>query len=516
MHRSLSLDEVLRVATERSREIVGARQAVTSETVDPAWTQRISAVSVAGPDAAARPELVPPTGSAIYSEVCEANRPLRLSQRQLGARLQASGGGKAGNAPVRGWLAAPLIGSDGRNLGLIQLADKLDGGEFSVGDEALLVQLAGMASVAMENARLYEAAVDARTRLAWAAHVEGIRAAELRAVIEAMGEAVVVCDGAGEVGLVNPAADTLFAGHPVETYDDLVSRFELPSDEPPDPTAGPVEVRMRDGPPKWLELRVYAVPGVPGRAVGREEPEGRIAVLRDVTSARTARAQRDAFLGILSHELRTPITTIYAGSKVLARDEPLDETTWRELATDISAEAERLFRLVEDLLVMTRVERGGLQPATEPVLLQRVLGAAMRLETARWPTSRIRLSGPGDVPAVSGDATYVEQVARNLLSNAAKYSPPGEAIEVRLGLEGDDVTVRVLDRGGGFATDETEDLFELFYRSPATAAQASGAGIGLFVCRRLVTAMGGRIWARPRAGGGAEFGFALKRYADED
>jgi signal transduction histidine kinase len=339
----------------------------------------------------------------------------------------------------------------------------------------------------------------------------------MRAVIEAMGEAVIVCDSGGQVGLVNPAADALFAGHPVRSYDDLLSRFESPPGTQRDPAGGPVEVRMREMPEKWLELQTYSVP-LTGRSVGPNEPEGRIAVMRDVTAARQARAQRDAFLGILSHELRTPITTIYAGTKVLAHGEALDERTWRELALDVSAEAERLFRLVEDLLVMARVERGGLQMANEPVLLQRVLAGAIRLEKAHWPEMQIALNGPVDLPAVVGDATYVEQVARNLLSNAAKYSPPHEEIEVLLGDaedDGDEITVRVLDRGEGFASAEADDLFELFYRSPATAAQASGAGIGLFVCRRLVTAMGGRIWARPRPGGGAEFGFALRRYADE-
>jgi two-component system, OmpR family, sensor histidine kinase KdpD len=237
--------------------------------------------------------------------------------------------------------------------------------------------------------------------------------------------------------------------------------------------------------------------------------------MRDITNAREARAQREAFLGILSHELRTPITTIYAGSKVLAREETLDPETRRELATDVSAEAERLFRLVEDLLVMTRIERGVLQLATEPVLLQRVVGAAIRLESAHWPTTRIRLAGPVDLPAVAGDATYVEQVIRNLLSNAAKYSPPDAIVEVRLEANDEEVACRVLDRGRGFQSDETDDLFDLFYRSPSTAAQAAGAGIGLFVCRRLVTSMGGRIWAKPREGGGAEFGFSLGRYLED-
>jgi K+-sensing histidine kinase KdpD len=148
------------------------------------------------------------------------------------------------------------------------------------------------------------------------------------------------------------------------------------------------------------------------------------------------------------------------------------------------------------------------------VLLQRVLAAAIRLEAAHWPATRIDLTGPANLAAAVGDAIYVEQVIRNLLSNASKYSPPETTVEVRLAETDDEVVVRVLDRGRGFQSDETTDLFELFYRSPTTAAQASGAGIGLFVCRRLVNAMGGRIWARPRSGGGAEFGFALRRYRE--
>jgi K+-sensing histidine kinase KdpD len=412
-------------------------------------------------------------------------------------------------------MGAPLVGSDGRNLGLIQLA-RVNEGEFTAADEAILVQIAGMASVAIENARLYEAAVDARTQLAWAAHIERVRAAELRAVIEAMGEAVLVCDSSGRVSIVNPAADALFGDQPVLTYDDLLSRFVGLETRASDATTGPVEVRVKGRPDHWVELRVYPVPGVSRRPGDPEEEQGRIAVMRDISSSRRARAQREAFLGILSHELRTPITTIYAGSKVLAREEPLHSATRRELAADISAEAESLFRLVEDLLVITRVERGVLHLANEPVLLQRVLAAAIRLEAAHWPTTRIQLTGPADLPAVAGDATYVEQVIRNLLSNAAKYSPHDATVEVRLEDAGDEVIARVLDRGRGFQSEESDDLFELFYRSPATAAQASGAGIGLFVCRRLINAMGGRIWARPRPEGGAEFGFALRRYTDPD
>ena len=141
--------------------------------------------------------------------------------------------------------------------------------------------------------------------------------------------------------------------------------------------------------------------------------------------------------------------------------------------------------------------------------------AAIRLERAHWPAARIRLASPPGLPAVSGDATYVEQVVRNLLSNAAKYSPPGTEIEVGLELAGDEVICRVLDQGPGFRAGERKDLFDLFYRSPTTSAQAAGAGIGLFVCRRLIAGMGGRIWATRRPGGGSEFAFALRRYRDD-
>ena len=110
---------------------------------------------------------------------------------------------------------------------------------------------------------------------------------------------------------------------------------------------------------------------------------------------------------------------------------------------------------------------------------------------------------------VTADPTYVEQVIRNLLSNAAKYGGVGSTVVVAAEAGAAEVQVRVFDDGPGFPPAETNRLFDLFYRSPGTAGSASGAGIGLFVCARLIAAMGGRIWAAPRAEGGAEFGFAL-------
>jgi two-component system NarL family sensor kinase len=113
---------------------------------------------------------------------------------------------------------------------------------------------------------------------------------------------------------------------------------------------------------------------------------------------------------------------------------------------------------------------------------------------------------------VRGDETAIQQVIRNLCSNAAKYSPAGGRIEVRVESLGSQVAVRVLDEGAGIRMEEVEHLFDPFYRSPATAAMAGGAGIGLYVCHRLVEAMGGEIWGRRRPDVGSEFGVALPHY----
>ena len=177
---------------------------------------------------------------------------------------------------------------------------------------------------------------------------------------------------------------------------------------------------------------------------------------------------------------------------------------------DIHTEAERLQRLVEDVVALNRFGEGPGEIGWEPVLLQRLVPRVVGSEQDRWPGVTYALDIARGLPTVSADPTYVEQVIRNLLSNAAKYSGAGSTVTVAVAAGDDEVLTRILDDGPGFPEEETARLFELFYRSPGTAAVASGAGIGLFVCARLIAAMGGRIWAVARPEGGAEFGFALQ------
>jgi two-component system sensor histidine kinase KdpD len=226
---------------------------------------------------------------------------------------------------------------------------------------------------------------------------------------------------------------------------------------------------------------------------------------------------RDAFIGVVSHELRTPITTIYGMSNVLRqRHGTMDPATVGRHLEDIAVESDRLRRLTEDLLVLSQAEGGRLQVAADPVIVGHVIRTAVESERARSIGHTFTIDAPPQVPLVLGEELYVEQVLRNLLGNAAKYSPPGTKVAVSARSASGGVEVRVVDSGPGLPDGATEQLFNLFYRAPGAIQQTAGAGIGLFVCRELVRAMGGKVWAAPAASGtGAEFGFWLPAAEDE-
>ena len=219
---------------------------------------------------------------------------------------------------------------------------------------------------------------------------------------------------------------------------------------------------------------------------------------------------RDAFIGVISHELRTPVTTIYGLARVLRRrGDALDAGIREQAIVDIEEEAHRLTRLIEDLLVLSRAERGRVRIEEEPINLGRVIRRIAETERDRHPNRHYTIRSDGELPLAAGETTYVEQVVRNLLSNADKYSPAGTTIEIELDDTADEIIARVLDRGIGVDAESAARAFELFYRTGDASRVASGAGIGLFVCRQLIEAMGGRTWMAPRDGGGTEVGFSL-------
>ena len=311
--------------------------------------------------------------------------------------------------------------------------------------------------------------------------------------------------------MANEAAGRLL-GRPVLSVDEVLDRL-LDTDDrrPAGLERGPAEYRLVGRPAAWIELTSYPV----AEAEGRPAPSS-VIVIRDVTAFRQGQALREAFLGLLSHELRTPVTTIYGGAAVLAKPgSRLDPDMSNEILVDIASESDRLYRLVEDLLVLARFDEG-FELGEEPALLQHLVPAVVDQERGRWPSVTFEVQVAPDLPAVSGDETSIAQVLRNLLSNAAKYSAGTAVVTAIVEPDPEGVAVRVRDEGPGIDPAEAEAIFDPFFRSPSTAKMAGGAGIGLYVSRRLVGAMNGRIWAAPRPGAGSEFSFVLPLYRHDE
>jgi len=413
---------------------------------------------------------------------------------------------------------------DGGRLAYATTLRRADGRDVPIEAFLQAVSLGDGTTSIILTARDISERLKVQARLTRIAGDERRQAAELRAVIQAMHEGIVVVGPDGAVSLANEAAMTILGGELPADLEDLRRRIGVPSAEPGSDTVEPgldgdrdtdgtavgdgrSTVRLDDG--RWLESAIY--PAELGSSVA-DGATSTIVVLRDVSRAKEAEAAREAFLGVLSHELRTPVTTIFGYAKVLQRRSHRADRA--EMLNDIEVEADRLYRIVEDLLALSRVE-GGVAIEGEPILIQHAIEPLMASEAQRWPGIRYQSELPAGLPTARGERTYVEQVLRNLLSNAGKYSRPNSVVTITAEESPTEVLVRILDRGIGITEDETDRLFELFYRSPTTSRSATGAGIGLYVGRGLVTAMGGRIWARPREGGGSEFGFSLPRFEED-
>jgi two-component system sensor histidine kinase KdpD len=218
---------------------------------------------------------------------------------------------------------------------------------------------------------------------------------------------------------------------------------------------------------------------------------------------------RTALLSSLSHDLRTPLAGIEgAASSLLDEAAAPAPGARRELAQTILEESQRMTRLVANLLNMVRLESGALQVQKEWQPLEEVVGVALIRLDERLAGRRVETSLPPGLPLVPIDGLLIEQVLINLIENALKYTPAEAPIEISAQADARTVIVSVADRGPGLPSGEEGLIFEKFYRS-REEGRAGGAGLGLTICRGIVTAHGGRIWAENRPGGGAVFRFTL-------
>lgn len=216
---------------------------------------------------------------------------------------------------------------------------------------------------------------------------------------------------------------------------------------------------------------------------------------------------RNAILSAVSHDLRTPLAAITGAASSLLNWPPGMDSSRLELIQGIYGEANRLDRLVKNLIDMTRLEAGALQVKKVWHPIDEIVGAALTRLGDRLQRHRVTTNFPHDLRLVPVDGVMIQQVLINLLENAVKYAPPESVIELSAATTGKDILFEVADRGPGVPQGDEERVFDKFYR--VHPAREGGVGLGLTICRGIIEAHGGRIWVEPRPGGGTLFRFTL-------
>ena len=218
---------------------------------------------------------------------------------------------------------------------------------------------------------------------------------------------------------------------------------------------------------------------------------------------------RSSLLSSVSHDLRTPLAAIAgSASSLIENRDDMDEKTKDELLENIFEESERLNRLVNNLLEMTKLESGAIQPKKDLVHINEIIGSSLGRVEKQIGKRKIEIQAPQDLPAVPMDSLLMEQVLVNLLDNAFKYTPSDSPVE--LSAEADDqwLTVKISDRGPGLSEEDLGHVFDKFYRGKNQRIQG-GTGLGLAVCKGILDIHGGTLSAFNRDGGGAVFIFSL-------
>ena len=389
-------------------------------------------------------------------------------------------------------LVAPLS-ARGRTLGAISLGTIEGQPRFDESDLAMATELARRISLALDNARLFSEAQ------------ERAHAAE---ALEYVDDGVILVDEGGVVRLWNPTAAVSLRRPAVEAvgrpmaellgdWQSLRSRIPVAS-EPQSGGASraqtlPVEVQ---GEERWLSISAVRFPG------------GTVYAFRDVTDERAVEQMKTDFVSTVSHELRTPLAAIYGAAMTLRRrDVTVDEAQRDRLLEVVASEADRLARIVNDILWASRLESGRMSIAIERCDAAAIANEVMDVLRSRAPEGvEVTVSKSRGLPPVAADPDKLRQILTNLIDNAIKYSPDGGRVQVEIGRSGGRVRFRDTDQGLGIPPAEQDRIFEKFFRlDPNLTRGVGGTGLGLYISRELVTRMNGRIWVDSDGRTGSSF-----------
>jgi two-component system phosphate regulon sensor histidine kinase PhoR len=397
------------------------------------------------------------------------------------------------------YLGAPILSPDGDLRGVLALYDRRRR-VWKPDELEALEAFANSATVALQNALLYQRVAQEKEKS--------------EAIIASIADGIVVVDADSRIEMWNRATSTmtgvssrvalrrtlreLLRGELGDHDDAALSALQEAAE-----TGAGVEVRLARGEREiWLQARAAEL---------RDPVEDRIGTvyaLRDVSEDRQLDQLKSDFVATVSHELRTPLTSIYGFAETLLRgDVNFADEDRRTFLGYIASESERLTRLVDGLLSVTRLEAGGVELALEDIDVGDVLREIVVRQAERAKDShRVELHLPAGPLVAAADRDKLRQVVLNLVDNAIKYSPDGGAIDVTATRQLDMVEIRVQDHGIGISAADQRNLFRKFFRADARMTRGiRGIGLGLYLTRGFVTAMGGRIRVESEAGKGSTF-----------
>ncbi len=426
----------------------------------------------------------------LSGDVFQSRAPLTVEDASSDARLvQADPILAAGYAA---YLGVPLSGPEGTALGVLAVYARRPRTWRPEEVEALQA-LAGNTSAALANAELYSRVSLEKERSV--------------AILANIADGIVAVDRDGKVVLWNAAAE-LITGVPQEeaigrTTTQVLQR-QLESGDDESHSGQRLVSILIGGEEVWLSLS-EAVMRDPLGAVA-----GRIFAFRDISADRMVEQVKSDFVAAVSHELRTPLTSIYGFAETLLRqDIPFGEEERRTFLGYIASESERLTDIVDQLLNVARLDAGDLHVELGRIDVGSVVSEVV--ETVEVSNGhRFEIDLPDEPLAAEADPDKVRQVFNILVENALRYSPQGGTVTVGARRNDDRVEVRVVDEGMGIPASEREWIFRKFYRAESAARDgAAGTGLGLFIAKELVNAIGGRIWVDSTEGEGSSFAFEL-------
>ena len=506
----LDLDAVLQGVLDGARSLTGARMGGVTILDDSGQLQDFITSGLTDEDHLRFVNL--PGGPEFFAYLSGLPEPLRLAD--FSAHTTALGLPEIGPplGPVGSFLGAP-IRLRGARAGNLYLSDKEGGGEFTQDDEETLAMFASQAAMAIANARRHREEQRAR--------------AYLETLIDTSPVGVVVFNaGTGVPVSLNREGRRLVDGltNPGQTAEQLldVLTFRRADGRETSLREFPLAEALSTGETVRAEEIVIGVPD--GRSVSvllnataiRSEEgqvESVVVTLQDMTALEELDRLRAEFLGMVSHELRAPLTSIKgSAATVLGSSADLDPAVVRQFFRIIEDQADHMHDLVADLLDVARIETGTLPVTPEPAEMAVLVDRARSTFTSAGGRNNLAIDIPPDLPLVMADRRRIVQVVGNLLSNAAKHSSESSVITVTVVREGVHVAVSVADEGRGIPSERLPYLFRKFTRTDGDdlGSGVAGSGLGLAICKGIVEAHGGRIWAESEGPGmGARFTFTI-------